>query len=388
MRLARKLGDDVTRRWRSIDFDERAFADIAGEALSSADGLEELSDLRAVLAATRLPEQEPDAPGVAAGLALYRNGRVAIEVQPAAGFDARIVRPGFAGAMRLGGRFASVEHTLVTEREVRSGLVTGRIESGPVEILPDGHVNRVAIDDRIGRCLIGLSPGSAVVTVRTDALRVAQTLRYLPPAFAFAVAQDDPAHRLQRLFLVQTVGSLPEAEAERLIETTIGASDLGELVRLLVAFADSSLPPSALERVVGEAERHRSARASRFGELVAGARRSRIFADVLREVWSEERLALAVLALSRDPREVCECVGRELPGAPVGDVVKQALGRAAQRVAPGDQTTLFGGPWGERVAEAVSALLRAPDARQPATPGRGGVLFGLPSVEASPAGPT
>jgi hypothetical protein len=295
-----EIGELVARRWRERGYDETAIADLAADALEDAHASGGLESLDEVAAARTFPEQLEMASGFGCPeIALFRNGYVSVHHCYAAALKPIAVRPHFAGAFLVtSGSFLSATYDFESTDVIQSDFELGHVHGRGAEILSAGAVRRIGTGPLQGRALVRLDPMSSIALIRTDELKIARSVRLLPPAVAIATGKDDPANARQRELLLYAARSgCPEGSLERI--DAILQSDVRSWLLLVLDAVERAVPGSVVDRLVDVGERRVGHRIPSFRAVIDHARRLARFAQLLDEADERsERLALAERALS------------------------------------------------------------------------------------------
>jgi len=201
MPVFRDLGDKLEESFAAVDYNERAFPDLATRALEEArlsTRVNHLEVTRWLVESRSLPTQ--DDIGAAFGqppVTVYRGRRFYVQVLLWREGTTAIHRHGFSGAFTLlEGESLHTRYRFVETKRVNSSFLLGHLSLedarvlGPSDVLPIHH--------HLAHALFHLDAPSATVVART--YREPDTLpqwNYHPPCLAIDPFHEDPATRRQ-----------------------------------------------------------------------------------------------------------------------------------------------------------------------------------------------
>ncbi len=184
-----QLGSDIERRWRALDYNERAFADLAQEALSNARpadhiGYDEIIEEFAF--GTDLPAQLHDLSFGQPPIATFRGPGFYIEALCWLDGTTTIHDHIFDGAFYvLEGASIHTRYRFEEEHRFNSALYTGRVTFQSAELLQKGDLRRIDAGRGFIHGLFHLARPSVSIVVRTNGSREhLPQLNYHPPYVA------------------------------------------------------------------------------------------------------------------------------------------------------------------------------------------------------------
>jgi hypothetical protein len=322
MRWFQELGADVHARWKRVDFDEAAFAEVAGEALVRRQPVDHVSPDDVIewvhTAPALVPQRNVDLAFGQPPVTVFSDPRFYIEVLFWVDGSTTIHSHGFSGAFHvLAGASLEASYQFEPQRRYSSHLLTGALSLERARLLASGDTRPIVAGREAIHSLFHLERPSVTVVVRTYADSTAgPQYNFSPPGIAHNVFHRPPALVLQQRTL-DLLAAIEHPSLEARARATIADADaftahalLDHLVDRLEphdryrAFLDS-LGPAHADLV--EMMRAASEAKLRTANLVG--RRARIHRP-------EHRLFLALLLNLPDRASVLEIVRQAHPEAP------------------------------------------------------------------------
>lgn len=229
MESFRRVGDEILRRFRAIDYDESALPDIVPPVLEEARlheeiGLENLAD--AVLDAPRLPPGGVSKNFSDAGICVYHDAHFVMEVLTWLDAATMAHAHEFCGAFQvLVGGSLHTRFKFDVERRVSEKLLFGRLDCVQVEHLTRGAISPIHAGSRFIHRLFHLERPSITLVVRAFVQGAVPQYAYLEPGIAY-----DPFGRPreldQRLKLLRVLERLDHPGFLARLERCIARADL------------------------------------------------------------------------------------------------------------------------------------------------------------------
>jgi hypothetical protein len=270
MQIFETLGALVEQRWRSENYNEHAFPEVASEALMQTAPSEHLDPwdvIRWVHRSASLPAQQ-DLPANFGDppITLYAGPRFHIDIYFWLDGTTGIHQHGFCGAFQVAlGSSIHSRYTFNEERQINAHFSVGKTALGHVELLKKGDIRRILPGHEFIHSLFHLERPSATITIRTYSTPGGPQYKYLKPYFAV-----DPffteASALRKVQTVSLLLNMNHPEAESLIGDLVSSSDFQTTYEVLRTAAHH-LKASGLESMFNLDTRHR-----RFNDLLDRAR--------------------------------------------------------------------------------------------------------------------
>ncbi len=287
MQFFQDLGSLVEDRWKQENYDDKAFPEIAAEALSETNPskcVDPWEIIRWVNTTSQLPAQQ-DVPGAFGNppITLFSGSRFYIDVYYWVDGTTTIHQHGFCGAFQvLLGSSIHGHYRFTTTREINQNFIVGNLSLESVELLERGAVKRILAGDQYIHSLFHLDRPSATICVRTyQTYKGVPQWNYYKPSFADNPFFKEPTtiKRVQSASLLLTIAH-PDADA--MIGELLARSDFQTAFSIL-DLARTHLLGNRLEKEFGI-----SAGEQRFQTLMEIARRRHgELVDLIQPVFEE-----------------------------------------------------------------------------------------------------
>jgi hypothetical protein len=287
MQFFEDLGALVERRWRSENYDENAFPELASEALAETVPSERFDPwdvIRWVHNSNTLPaQQDPAATFGNPPITLYAGPRFHIDIYFWLDGTTTIHQHAFCGAFHVAlGSSIHCRYSFEEQREINAHFSVGKLALDHVELLRMGDTRRILPRREFVHSLFHLDRPSATITIRTYATPGGPQYKYLKPYFAV----DPFFTETSALRKVQTVSLLlgmDHPEADSLIGDLVSTSDFQTTFAVLQTAAHH-LKDRALESMF-----HLDTRRRRFNDLLDRARNAHgELVDLIPPILEEE----------------------------------------------------------------------------------------------------
>ncbi len=184
----REIGERLERRWRSENYDERAFVELAAEILEESNLHEGLtpSELLSWRLFTPSSERDSPAPFGQPPITLFRGERFFVEALLWLDGAPHAHQHCFSGAFQvLAGSSIHTQYDFEQTRRISSAMLVGRVVRRSTEYLQRGDVRRIESGSSFTHSLFHLDQPSLSLVVRTYEERDAlPQYTYYPPFFA------------------------------------------------------------------------------------------------------------------------------------------------------------------------------------------------------------
>ncbi len=338
MEVFADMGEQLEAAWQAVDFDERAFPDLAVRALTGFAVHEALGNrdiLRWLTAARTLPVQDdPKALFGDLPVTLYHGRRFFIQALLWHDGTTSIHRHGFSGAFQvLAGTSLHTRHGFTPRRRVSSHFILGDLQLRACSLLGRGDVEPITTD--LAHALFHLDSPASTIVVRTYGEDDARPqYSYRAPGLAIDPFYGDPvaSRQLQALRFVRHVD---EGEHLALALGLLGHCDLHTCYLVLSEMAHGARSVGALVTPLAAARRRHGAVIDDLAAVLREeVREQRIVALRASITDPELRFFLALAASVRDPVRVATMIERRFPG-----VDPHARMAAWLDALPGDEQT-------------------------------------------------
>lgn len=321
MEAFRRAGDEILRRWRAAEFDERLFPELVPEVLGEADlhrgvSLEALVD--DVLFSEELPPAAVSKTFSDAGVCVYHDQRFVMEALTWLDASTAVHQHNFCGAFQvLAGSSLHTEYSFHPTRRINEQLSFGRLERGELTLLEAGAISPILAGDAFIHRLFHLERPSLSLVVRTVVQGASPQYAYAEPGIAFDPFKrpEELDQRIKMLRVLERLGLSRQTELLERLRRLIAESDLYTAFWYATEFASTLNARGALEELVPAVE-------DRFRDeapLVVAAidrvwRYQRIVALRRRATDPEHRFFLALLLNVADLGEFLQLVALRCPG--------------------------------------------------------------------------
>jgi hypothetical protein len=231
MEVFPELGLLVESLWRTKDYSEDAFPEIAAAALTQADpaksGVTPWEIIRWLHTESQLPRQQDiDARFGNPPITLYCGSRFYIDIYFWLDGTTDIHQHGFAGAFQvLAGSSIHSRYSFQQERAINEYFLLGRVILEDVELLGEGDIRRIIPGRDHIHSLFHLDRPSCTITVRTFTVSSRQPqYSYRKPYFAVDPFFKEPS-LIKKLQSVAMLLSLQQTDHDDLIGDLVSASD-------------------------------------------------------------------------------------------------------------------------------------------------------------------
>lgn len=345
MKIIEDLGNEVEKRWASVDHDERRFPEICAAALAEFQVQKELGidDLiREFATRAVLPEQKDlyakfgDPP-----LTLFAESRFHIDVYFWFEGTTSIHQHGFCGAFQvIHGSSIHSHYEFLPRREVSSFCRIGEMRLLVSELLGVGDIQTIDPGAGYIHSLYHLEHPSATLIIRTSrsALELPQ-FSYLKPGLAVDPFYEEPGLIKRGQLLAAAVRAGIDS-ADQLVEDVLASADLFYTYRMLnvlrphlVGGTVESIFGLPSERITfGELLEKTSRRFGADGEVLISVfkeiERSEKLVGLRNSVRDEElRFMLALLLNVPDREHVLKLISSRFPNAEPRDQLYDLLSR-------------------------------------------------------------
>jgi len=288
MQAFAELGTLIEERWRNTNYNDRAFPEIAAQALAEKhlpDHISAWDIIRWVHSAASLPAQmDLDLDFGNPPITLFVGPRFYIDVYFWLDGTTSIHQHRFSGAFQvLLGSSVQAKYSFEKEHEINPHFLIGKVSLNEVSLLRKGDIRQILAGPAFIHSLFHLDRPSATITVRTYRNANSQVqYSYLKPFVARNPFFSDPLLKRK----VQTVDLLlrmKHPEADKFIADIINTSDLQTAFSVLDK-AFGFLCHRELEEIVGVTRSR-----DRFHALLDRAQeRHGALAELLLPVFEEE----------------------------------------------------------------------------------------------------
>jgi len=287
MKFFEDLGALVERRWRSENYDETAFPEVASEALvetAASECIDPWDVIRWVQHSNTLPAQQDLAASFGnPPITLFAGPRFHIDIYFWLDGTTSIHQHRFCGAFQVAlGSSLHSRYSFEKEREINARFSVGKIALDHVELLKQGDIRRIVPGTEFIHSLLHLERPSATITLRTYETPGGPQYKYLKPYFAI-----DPffteAPAVRKVQTVSLLLSMNHPEADSLIGDLVASSDFQTAFSVFQTAAHH-LKDHGLESMF-----HLDNRERRFKDLLARARTAHgELVDLIPPVLEEE----------------------------------------------------------------------------------------------------
>jgi len=276
----RRVGDEIRRRYRAVDYDESLFPELVAPVLEEA-ALHREIDLEGlvdgVLDAPRLPPAAVASDFSDAGVCVYHQPQFSMEVLTWLDASTMAHEHGFCGAFQvLAGGSLHTRYRFEAGNRVNERLQFGRLERSAVEHLGPGTVMPILAGPRFIHRLFHLERPSITLVARVSVKGAVPQYAYLEPGIAY-----DPFGRDQeldqRLKLLRILRALEHPGFLERLERRVAEEDL------YAAFFYAMDSVSALYSR-GHMERFLGTLRGRFGDLTP------FMEEAMAQRWRFERI--------------------------------------------------------------------------------------------------
>ncbi len=289
MRQFQELGALVEARWRSQNYAEAAFPDIASDALRESDLISQVDPwdiIRWVHTTPNLPpQQDRKAKFGNPPITLFSGARFYIDVYYWLDGTTSIHQHAFSGAFQvLLGSSVHSHYRFEKELEINPHFLVGKVLLQDVSLLARGDIKPIRPGVQFIHSLFHLERPSATLTVRSHhAAHDAVQYDYLPPTVALDQFYEEDALSKK----VQTVSlllSMKHPEADRIIKDLLADADFHTAYAVL----DTAFGFLGSNRLEGLFQLSKSR--DRFQDLLECARRKHDrIVDLLPAVFEERQ---------------------------------------------------------------------------------------------------
>jgi hypothetical protein len=368
MRYFADLGGRVESRWRKAGFDDRAFADIAGEELSRTPAHSAVGDDDILEWCNRPGFDLPAQSDIAAEfgnppVTVYRGHAMYIDVNFWLDGTTSIHEHTFDGAFQvLGGSSVHTEYDFVEQGRHNAQAYVGQLTARGTEVLGIGETRCIAAGAGFIHALFHLEAPSSTVVVRTQNNRLAGVQRdFFMPGLAFDGFNVDPtAQRCCQVATLMCATENPRLDAwlERYFEFAGPRESYDMLLAVHDAFKGRRGMTAARHEELLAPLVARVERSSTWGPMLVQAfrihRRTRSIIGARASVSdSDQRFFLALLANVQTAAALYRLVGERFPkddpvakvfgwvellcgkGSPLGLVVNSSMLLVARGLAEG-----------------------------------------------------
>ncbi len=229
MEAFQRVGDEILRRYRAIEFDESAFPSIVPEVLEEAK-LHESTSLESltssVLEAGKLPPASVSKVFSDAGICVYYDTHFAIEVLTWLDASTMIHEHRFCGAFQvLAGGSLHTQYTFDVEKRISEQLQFGRLERSQADYLVPGSISPILAGSAFIHRLFHFERPSLSLVVRTLVQGASPQRAFLEPGIAYDPFQRPPELE-QRIKLLRVMERLDHPEFSDRLTKCVAESDL------------------------------------------------------------------------------------------------------------------------------------------------------------------
>jgi len=227
MKFFRDLGSLVEGRWRDVNYDERAFPEIAAQALAETNPKDPWDIIRWLHTTPHLPSQQ-DVDGRFGNppITLYCSPRFHIDVYFWLDGTTSIHQHAFSGAFQvLLGSSVHSQYSFEHQQHINSHFSVGQVCLNSAELLAEGDIRTIFPGRQFIHSLFHLDRPSATVTIRTyqnpDAL---PQYDFLKPCVALDSYFRDES-TIKKIQSVVLLLAMEHPEADSFIGDLVSSSD-------------------------------------------------------------------------------------------------------------------------------------------------------------------